>query len=177
MDAEATQNATQERLASTATALILAWSTILVDHMLSATPLATGLSAAAEVATEEIHTLDAEWSDAAATTIVPLIGLALTPSVLILASAPATIDHPAHRSPLVCQGKKPKYSYFIMFKIKKKHTHIEIETNQFLILDHMLPCAAVHLALRVTLTPALAADLSPNLNAQETLTAHQHSPV
>lgn len=106
MDAEATQNATQERLASTATALILAWSTILVDHMLSATPLATGLSAAAEVATEEIHTPDAEWSDAAATTIVPLIGLALIPSVLILASAPATTDHPAHRSPLVCQGKK-----------------------------------------------------------------------
>lgn len=105
MVAEATQNATQERLASMATALILVWSTTLVDRTPSATRLETGLSAAAEVATEEMPTPDAEWLDAAVTTIAPLIGLALTPSVSILASAPATADQPAHRSPLACQGE------------------------------------------------------------------------
>jgi hypothetical protein len=111
LDAEATQNATQERLASMATALILAWSTTLVDRMPSATLLETGPSAAAEVATEEIPTLDAEWLDAAATTIALLTGLALTPSVLILASEPVTADQPAHRSPLACQGEN--FIYFL----------------------------------------------------------------
>jgi len=49
--------------------------------------------------------------DAAATTIAPLTGLALTPSVLILASEPATADQPAHRSPLACQGEN--FIYFL----------------------------------------------------------------